>query len=417
MNLPCAGVKRSHDGCAKEVSVDWITSLAPEILYHLVKFVAREDRIWFARTCKKVCAALQLLRKNTSGGFIDTSPRSFATLSRLEIALTEEPAWRYDDKFIFNLIVTCDLPIIQCLIKKLPPKVIADTSRLPNDYSERRTHWSRSARLLVAREDSALIRILHQAGFRFHMEHIQHAMKLADQSVLRTMIELACAADLDYHSTICIFAANIGDLALLQLAREKGYRVDQYVCSEAAAGGHIHILEWARQQDFPWDEYTCARAAETGNFEALKWAVQNGCSTDQRVIHFAARIGHMDMAKWALMKKLPMEDDGYATHFAIRENHLQVFILLFQATPKPNMRKILEEVVEHGRVEIMQWLHDNKHCTGWSIDKFVAWSKKWGIIDWALDNGYEWDNVHYSEYMYPSYKDLAVNLLIRGCPE
>lgn len=416
MDLPCVGVKRSHDGCAKKVSVDWIASLAPEILYHIVKFVAKEDRIWFARTCTKVCAALQLLRKNTPGRFIDTSPRSFATLARLEIVLTEEPAWCCDEAFICNVILTCDLPIIQCLIKKMTPKVIAYMSRLPNFFSERQSHWSRSVRHLVARGDSALIRILHEAGFIFHMKHIQYVIQFTDQSVLRTMIELACASDHDYHSTVCTFAAKSGDLALLQLAREKGYRIDQYVCSEAAAGGHIHILEWAREQNFPWDEHTCARAADTGNFEALKWAVQHGCRTDQRVIHFAANIGHMDMVKWALMKKLPMENDGYATHFAIRGNQLQAFILLFQATPKPNMRRIWEVVIDYGRLKIMQWLHDNDHCTGWSIDNYVVRSKQWEIIEWALDNGYEWEKVHYSVYEYRCYGDLAVNLRMRGCP-
>ena len=67
----------------------------------------------------------------------------------------------------------------------------------------------------------------------------------------------------------CELVANIGNLAVLQLARQHMCPWSKHTCASAAEGGHLEVLQWARAQGCPWDKMTCAYAAKGGHLEVL----------------------------------------------------------------------------------------------------------------------------------------------------
>jgi len=64
----------------------------------------------------------------------------------------------------------------------------------------------------------------------------------------------------------------MGNLKLLQWARESGCTWDEKTCSLASFYGHLEVLKWARENSCPWNKDTCSDAALNGHLEVLKWA-------------------------------------------------------------------------------------------------------------------------------------------------
>ncbi|SOB74025.1 ankyrin repeat [Cedratvirus lausannensis] len=103
---------------------------------------------------------------------------------------------------------------------------------------------------------------------------------------------------------LCIIAAKNNNLPLLQWAKSKGYKHDEWIyyhpmvnnnlemvkwlrdndgtpqlgiaCSSAATCGRLEILKWCKEENFPWNSATCTNAARYGHLKILKWARANG---------------------------------------------------------------------------------------------------------------------------------------------
>ena len=86
-------------------------------------------------------------------------------------------------------------------------------------------------------------------------------------------------------------AIEIGDLHGLQFLQQRGDlgNTCSSVCTFAAMVGQIGVLQWLRKNDFPWDEGTCEQAAIRGHLEVLQWARANGCPWNEDTI---ANAGH-----------------------------------------------------------------------------------------------------------------------------
>ena len=101
-------------------------------------------------------------------------------------------------------------------------------------------------------------------------------------------------------------AAKVGNLAVVQLLKERGHRWNEWTCAKAARNGHLKILQWARdcsihEQPCPWNEWTCADAALGGHLEVLKWLRSHGdlsCPWDEWTCTYAAGNGHLEVLKW-----------------------------------------------------------------------------------------------------------------------
>jgi hypothetical protein len=48
-------------------------------------------------------------------------------------------------------------------------------------------------------------------------------------------------------------------------------------CTYAAENGDLSILQWCRANKCPWDERTCSMAAKNGHVGILQWCRANGC--------------------------------------------------------------------------------------------------------------------------------------------
>jgi hypothetical protein len=75
---------------------------------------------------------------------------------------------------------------------------------------------------------------------------------------------------------VCDWAADAGDLSMLQYLRSLGPPCpwDGKTCMFAARNGHLDVLQWARSQPepCPWDWRTYVEAAENGHLHVLQWA-------------------------------------------------------------------------------------------------------------------------------------------------
>eukprot|EP00873_Tetraselmis_striata_P041367 jgi/Tetstr1/461631/TSEL_006731.t1 len=63
---------------------------------------------------------------------------------------------------------------------------------------------------------------------------------------------------------------------LLWGVRHRNWPLDQEKCEWAAERGQLAVLQWLRQKGCPWDEVVCRAAAEGGHLELLQWAIEQG---------------------------------------------------------------------------------------------------------------------------------------------
>ena len=95
------------------------------------------------------------------------------------------------------------------------------------------------------------------------------------------------------------WASGIGELEILQWAKEAGCPCNQSTCQGAAKAGDLVMLQWARRQACPWDQRTSAAAARYGHLEVLKWARQEGCPWDPEAVFRAGQqSGCPDVVQW-----------------------------------------------------------------------------------------------------------------------
>ena len=105
--------------------------------------------------------------------------------------------------------------------------------------------------------------------------------------------------------TTCVMAAENGQLAVLQWAREMDCEWDAGTCGMAARGGHLAVLQWARANGCAWNSGTCIRAAQGGHLQVLQWARSNSCPWDEYVS--LLHIPDVALSSWSLLK-LPMKN-------------------------------------------------------------------------------------------------------------
>lgn len=70
------------------------------------------------------------------------------------------------------------------------------------------------------------------------------------------------------------------------------------VCVQAARLGRIDMLEWARAHDCEWGPNVCAKAARHGHIEVLEWLRARGCPWDRGTYYAALRGGHPGLLEW-----------------------------------------------------------------------------------------------------------------------
>ncbi|CAN0352979.1 unnamed protein product, partial [Ectocarpus sp. 13 AM-2016] len=97
---------------------------------------------------------------------------------------------------------------------------------------------------------------------------------------------------LDRRLSVCLAAARLGRLDLLNCARAHGCPWDVVVADEIALRGFAEMLRWARSVEVdpcPWNAGTCDLAAEGGHMPLVRWMRSKDCPCSPRTSAGIAR--------------------------------------------------------------------------------------------------------------------------------
>jgi len=102
---------------------------------------------------------------------------------------------------------------------------------------------------------------------------------------------------------------------------ENGYEgTQEYFCSRVARMNKLEYLVWLREvKNCDWDRWTIAYAAEQGNLAMVEYCVENGCPMNEYACTFAAREGYLDVLKYLHENDCPW--DSHTCYLAHVNNH------------------------------------------------------------------------------------------------
>ena len=156
--------------------------------------------------------------------------------------------------------------------------------------------------------DLNLLRYAHKNGCDFHGYNSDYASPNIIPDVIRSKVpnyleiinylikyvfvsEQFCVADIDiinrlYNDTkICAAAAEINDIELLKILKEKKFDWDEKVCAFAAKNDNLEMLEYARDNSCKWDFQTYKNALAHSK-KCLAYAKRHSCpETDPSVVN------------------------------------------------------------------------------------------------------------------------------------
>jgi len=92
-----------------------------------------------------------------------------------------------------------------------------------------------------------------------------------------TLIQWLGENSKDWKLLACSYAAQYGNLYLLQLAHAHGCTWYVTTPGYAAQIGHLAMLEYLVESGCPWDENVAIRAAQNGHLEVLQYLYRIGC--------------------------------------------------------------------------------------------------------------------------------------------
>lgn len=99
-------------------------------------------------------------------------------------------------------------------------------------------------------------------------------------------------------------------------------RTNSYSATRFAAdAGNLRVLEELFERGYPWADNTCVAAARRGHFECLQFLLNNGCECDEECCNEAARGGHVDCLQLLHERGCPW-DDSYVCYAAALGGHI-----------------------------------------------------------------------------------------------
>jgi len=95
------------------------------------------------------------------------------------------------------------------------------------------------------------------------------------------------------------YAAQRGELDILQWIDQKGYALYAYTTEQAARYGHMHVIQWLKSIDkLVWSKKVLQQACMFGSVENLQWLVDHGCPDYHIHVHVAIRYGLLNVIHW-----------------------------------------------------------------------------------------------------------------------
>ena len=141
---------------------------------------------------------------------------------------------------------------------------------------------------------------------------------------LRYLHENGC----EWDKEACIEAAKHGHLDCLKYLHENGCEWDEYIYD------YVHdlkCLKYIREQGVCWTDKVCLQAASLGNLSMLQYAVENGCEVSKEIFYITINNNKINMLKY-LHKKYNLNDflDEKICTYAVENKSFECLKFLHQ---------------------------------------------------------------------------------------
>lgn len=197
--------------------------------------------------------------------------------------------------------------------------------------------------------------------------------KTRGMSATTTASQLQASFDcgLRRNMPMCLLAARLKKLDLLQVAMAAGCPWDVAVAIELARGGYFEILKWARAvvNPIPWNHEVCDFAAEFGHMELVMWLRENKCPcTPRTMAGIAANAGLAGTVLRRVRKTGATWDVATANNLA-RRGFLGTLMWAVQEGC-PVDKATIAAAARGGHLDVLVWLRRNG-CY-WDPDHMLA---------------------------------------------
>lgn len=154
-------------------------------------------------------------------------------------------------------------------------------------------------------------------------------------------------------------AAGSGNLELVKWLIGSGFPIDESTQAKAARYGHLDIMKWLLENNIQKLTHTeTVSAGAAGHLNILKWLSENNCIWHAYAMTMAAREGYFDIVVWLWENGCPIHPS--AMRFAADKGDLGVMQYLFSKGCSIKDPHVLYYAVEHGDLEMMEWIHQNE---------------------------------------------------------
>ncbi len=180
------------------------------------------------------------------------------------------------------------------------------------------------------------------------------------------------------------------------LLPEKYYSENNKImCSVLALCGKFELLKYAHSKSCQINNYSTTCAAYNGHIDILDWIINNTKITlvCTNICNNSSRNGHTNVLNWLHLNSFDIEKDTCIAA-AIINDHLNILEWLLQHDMTNT--KISKCAAATGKINILQWTHDNKLIKDNSFCNDGACNGQIKVLQWAKDNNYKIENIDYS---------------------
>lgn len=178
---------------------------------------------------------------------------------------------------------------------------------------------------------------------------------------------------------------------LVQWAFENGCPWDERICIAAVLNDALDVLIWAYDNSCDWSYKTTCYAAQYGRLDILKWAYGNGIEIS-KIDYYAARGGQVAVIDWLLKETTIQSSNVSIINVAARAGHRDVLDWARNNGFQWDYQTA-SSVARGGHLELLKWLHA-EGCP-WNSETTLEASFRghFELLKWAYDNGCEVDEL------------------------
>lgn len=184
-------------------------------------------------------------------------------------------------------------------------------------------------------------------------------------------------------------------------------RLNSVACS-------VQLLKWALAEGMIWSNFSCLSIAKYGTADVLKYALDNGCRWDIAVTEYAARYGKLCMLRYTKAAGYPMS--RYITARAAENGHLGVIEWAYENGCEWDAAGIINAAILYEHTHVINYMVSMGYVSGGKICEDAAIAGKLSVIKYAHSMGYPMGKKVYNYAVFYDRFDLVKYLHDIGCP-